>query len=261
MKRFYKYNNKDDKEELPVRILTMLTGILFIGAGIFLVANEGVTFLSVAFIVGLMFVIAGIVECLSYNSYRGDNVERSWILNDGATTLVLGGLILLNRIAADAVVPMILGLWVLITGIRNFVNAWEHIEEKGNDFYDHLIIGIINIVFGLYVFFDGEIFNLASITMIGLCIIVQGINIIHVGSTIRIIKPTFIKTKEEMLEAAAAKAEEAHATAKEAIKAAKAAKEELKSVEETPAEILEPTLAPKPGTQTDDEGQAPADEE
>ena len=66
-----------------MRILTMLTGILFIGAGIFLVANEGVTFLSVAFIVGLMFVIAGIVECLSYNSYRGDNVERSWILNDG----------------------------------------------------------------------------------------------------------------------------------------------------------------------------------
>ena len=43
----------------------MLTGILFMGAGIFLVANEGVTFLSVAFIVGLMFVIAGNVECLS----------------------------------------------------------------------------------------------------------------------------------------------------------------------------------------------------
>ena len=53
-----------------MRILTMLTGILFMGAGIFLVANEGVTFLSVAFIVGLMFVIAGVVECLSYSSYR-----------------------------------------------------------------------------------------------------------------------------------------------------------------------------------------------
>ena len=78
-----------------MRILTMLTGILFLGAGIYLVANEGVTFLSVAFIVGLMFVIAGVVECLSYSSYRGDNVERSWILNDGTTTFVLGVLILL----------------------------------------------------------------------------------------------------------------------------------------------------------------------
>ena len=244
-----------------MRILTMLTGILFMGAGIFLVANEGVTFLSVAFIVGWMFVIAGVVECLSYNSYRGDNVERSWILNDGLTTFVLGGLILLNKISADAVVPMILGLWVLIAGIRNFVHAWEHIEERGNAFYDHLIIGLLNIVFGIYVFFDGEIFNLASITMIGLCVIVQGINILHIGATIRIIKPKFIQTKAEMLEEAAAKFEEAHANAKEAIKAAKAAQAELKSVEETPEEMLDLALAPKPGTDTDEGEGTPADEE
>ena len=244
-----------------MRILTMLTGILFMGAGIFLVANEGVTFLSVAFIVGLMFVIAGVVECLSYSSYRGDNVERSWILNDGTTTFVLGVLILLNKISADAVVPMILGLWVLITGIRNFVHAWEHIEERGNAFYDHLIIGLLNLIFGLYVFFDGEIFNLASITMIGLCVIVQGINILHIGATIRIIKPKFIQTKEEMLEEAAAKFEEAHANAKEAIKAAKAAQAELKSVEETPEEMLDLALAPKPGTDTDEGEGTPADEE
>ena len=244
-----------------MRILTMLTGILFLGAGIYLVANEGVTFLSVAFIVGLMFVIAGVVECLSYSSYRGDNVERSWILNDGTTTFVLGVLILLNKISADAVVPMILGLWVLITGIRNFVHAWEHIEERGNAFYDHLIIGLLNLIFGLYVFFDGEIFNLASITMIGLCMIVQGVNIIHIGATIRVIKPKFIKTKEEMLEEAAARFEEAHANAKEAIKAAKAAQAELKSVEETPEEILDPTLAPKPGTETENDENPPTNGE
>ena len=237
-----------------MRILTMLTGGLFIGAGIFLVANGGVTFLSVAFVVGVMFVIAGIVECLSYNSYRGDNVEKSWILNDGLTTFVLGVLILLNKISADAVVPMILGLWVLITGIRNFVHAWEHIEDRGSMFYDHLIVGLLNIIFGLYVFFDSEIFNLASITMIGLCVIVQGINILHVGATIIIIKPKFIKTKEEMLEAAAAKFEEAHANAKEAIKAAKEAQAELKTVERTPEELLDLALAPKPGTEEDENG-------
>ena len=232
----------------------MLTGVLFIGAGIFLVANGGVTFLSVAFVVGVMFVIAGIVECLSYNSYRGDNVEKSWILNDGLTTFVLGVLILLNKISADAVVPMILGLWVLITGIRNFVHAWEHIEDRGSMFYDHLIVGLLNIIFGLYVFFDSEIFNLASITMIGLCVIVQGINILHVGATIIIIKPKFIKTKEEMLEAAAAKFEEAHANAKEAIKAAKEAQAELKTVERTPEELLDLALAPKPGTEESENG-------
>lgn len=231
-----------------MRLLTMITGILFMGAGVYLVANEGVTFLSVAFVVGVMFVIAGIVECLSYSSYRGDNEERSWILNDGTTTFVLGILILLNKISADAVVPMVLGLWVLITGIRNFVRAWEHVDDRGNNFYDHLFIGLLNLIFGLYVFFDGEIFNLASITMIGLCMIVQGINIVHIGATIRVIKPTFIKTKEEMLVDAAAKFEEAHAVAKEAVKAAREAQKELKTMEKTPKEVLDLSLAPKPGT-------------
>jgi len=239
-----------------VRIITMLTGLLFVASGVFLVANEGVTFLSVAFVVGVMFVIAGVVECLSYSGYRGDNEERSWILNDGTTTFVLGVLILLNKISADAVVPMVLALWVLITGIRNFVRAWEHIDDRANNFWDHLLIGLLNLIFGLYVFFDGEIFNLASITMIGLCIIVQGVNIIHVGATIRIIKPKFIKTKNEKLWEATAKFEEAHAAAKEAIKAAKEAQAELKLVKQTPDEILDPTLAPRPGTETETEEKA-----
>ena len=241
-----------------MRIITMLTGLLFVASGVFLVLNEGVTFLSVAFIVGVMFVIAGVVECLSYSGYRGDNEERSWILNDGTTTFVLGILILLNKISADAVVPMVLGLWVLITGIRNFVRAWEHVEDRSNNFWDHLLIGLLNLVFGLYVFFDGEIFNLASITMIGLCIIVQGINIIHIGATIRIIKPKFIKTKSEQLWEATTRFEEAHAAAKEAIKAAKEAQQELKAVKQTPDEILDPTLAPKPVMETEAK---PAEEE
>ena len=153
----------------------MLTGILFMGAGVFLIANSGITFLSVAFPTGLAFMIAGVVECLSYSSYRGDNEERTWILIDGTTTFMLGALIILNKLTADAVIPAVLGLWVITTGIRNFVRAWERIEERKHDFYDHLIIGLLNLVCGLYVFFDSDILNLQTMMMVGLCVVVQGI--------------------------------------------------------------------------------------
>ena len=212
----------------------MLTGILFMG--VFLIANSGITFLSVAFPTGLAFMIAGVVECLSYSSYRGDNEERTWILIDGTTTFMLGALIILNKLTADAVIPAVLGLWVITTGIRNFVRAWERIEERKHDFYDHLIIGLLNLVCGLYVFFDSDILNLQTMMMVGLCVVVQGINILHVGSTIIIQKPDFLKTKAEKLEAAAAKAAEAHVAAKEAIKAVKEAKAEVRVIEATPEE-------------------------
>ncbi len=226
----------------------MLTGILYMGAGIYLIAHGGITFMSVAFVVGILFAFGGIVECLSYNSYRGDEDDRTWILIDGMTTFLLGGLILLNKLSADAVVPLVLGLWVITTGVRNFVTAWESMSKPDKSFYDHLAIGLFNLVAGIYVFFDADIFNLATITMVGLCIVVQGINIFHVGSMIIILKPDFLKTKEEKLQEAAAKAVEAKAAAKEAIKAAKEAKAEVRVIKETPEELLDATMAPKPGT-------------
>ena len=126
--------------------------------------------------------------------------------------------------------------------------ARERIEERKHDFYDHLIIGLLNLVCGLYVFFDSDILNLQTMMMVGLCVVVQGINILHVGSTIIIQKPDFLKTKAEKLEAAAAKAAEAHVAAKEAIKAVKEAKAEVRVIEATPEEVLDITVAPKPGT-------------
>ncbi len=232
-----------------MRILTMLTGVLFMGAGIYLIANGGITFMSVAFVIGILFVLGGIVECLSYNSYRGDEDDRTWILIDGMTTFLLGGLILLNKLSADAVVPMVLGLWVINTGARNFVMGWEKMNERDRMFYDHMAIGLLNLIAGIYVFFDVDIFNLATITMVGLCIVVQGFNIFHIGAMIIIMKPTLLKTKEEMLQDAAAKAMEAHEAAKEAIKVAKEARAEVKVIEETPEELLDVTMVPKPGTE------------
>lgn len=189
------------------------------------------------------------MECLSYNSYEEMRTTGRGILIDGMTTFLLGGLILLNKLSADAVVPMVLGLWVITTGVRNFVTAWENMEKRDRMFYDHLAIGLLNLIAGIYVFFDADIFNLATLTMVGLCIVVQGFNIFHIGAMIIILKPDFLKTKEEILQEAAAKAEEAHEAAKEAIKVAKEAEAEVKVIEETPEELLDVTMAPKLGTE------------
>lgn len=235
-----------------MRILTVISGILFIVGGGFLIAKEGITFLSVAFAVGIVFMVGGIIECLSHTAYRGDGEDRTWVLIDGLTTFLLGALIVLDKISADIVVPQVLGLWVLIAGIRNFVRAWEHIDVRNSFFYDHLIVGLLNLIVGLYVFFDADIFRLTSITLVGMCIVVQGINLAHVGLTIRILKPDAIKTKEEMLTDAARKAREAQLAAREALEAAKAAQTEFREVALTPAEVIDKTLAPKPTESVED---------
>jgi uncharacterized membrane protein HdeD (DUF308 family) len=235
-----------------MRFLTIVTGILFMAGGVYLVTQEGITFLSVAFAVGILFLVAGLIEVISHNSYRGEADDGTWVLIDGLTTFVLGALIILGKISQDIVVPQVLVFWVLITGIRNLSKAWEKIEVRNGYFYDHLFVGLLNMIAGLYVFFNPDIFNLASITMVGLCVVVQGINLTNAGVTIRILKPDVIKTREEILTDAAKKARDAQIAAREALEAAKAAHTEFKEVALTPAELLDKTLMPSPSEKAED---------
>lgn len=228
-------------------------GVLFIGAGMFMLSSGGgITFTSVAFVLGILFMLAGLLECLSYKSYRGDEGDKTWVLVDGITTFILGFLVIFNKLASDATVPLVLGLWIGVSGIRNLIRAWEKIEVKDSYFYGHLATGLLNVVAGLYMYFNADLFMLPVAVLVGICMMVQGLNVLMVGSTISVIKSAFIMTKEEMLIKAAAEAERAHIAAKEAIKMAKEAKANVKVIEATPEEELDAALAVKPGETTEE---------
>jgi uncharacterized membrane protein HdeD (DUF308 family) len=232
----------------------MLISVLFVAAGIFMIASgSGVTFLSVAFILGILFMVGGVCECLScFKDQREDTSENRWINIDGLTTFMLGFLIISNKLAADATVPLVLGLWVAISGIRNLVRALDRWEEQDSYFYGHLSIGILNIVVGLYMYFNADLFVLPVGVLVGVCVMVQGINLFMAALTIKVPKSQFIMTKEEMLIQAMEDAENAHQAAKDAIQMAKEARETVKIIEETPAAELDAALAPKPGEEAED---------
>lgn len=230
-----------------MRSLNMFMGMLLVAAGVLMIANEGITFLSVAFILGILLMVAGVAECLSFKAYRGNTEETTWILVDGFTTFALGFLIIMNKLAADATVPLVLGFWVLITGIRNLIRAAENIEARDSYFYGHAIIGAFGILAGLYMYFNNDLLAMTTGIQVGICLLVQGANAFMVASTIIVFKPDFLKTKEELLAQAVEDAQKAQEAAKEAIMAAREAEAMVKEVKHTPEELLDKALAPKPG--------------
>ena len=87
-----------------MRIWTIVSGILMVLTGAFCFMNPGQTFLSLAFIVGLVMVINGLIHAMAYFIGRGlhnkgDN--NGWILTDALITLILGILILCNQLVVD----------------------------------------------------------------------------------------------------------------------------------------------------------------
>ena len=221
-------------------------GGLFVLAGLFMIFNGGITFLSVAFVIGLLFILAGAIECLSYKSYRGVEEDNKWVLIDGLVMFILGILIIFNKLSADATVPLVLGLWALTIGVRNLVRAWEKIEHKNSFFYGHGIIGIVNLLVGLYMYLNENLLGISVAALVGVCLITQGANLIMVASTIIVMKHEKIMTKEEMLTKAIEEADAAHEAVKEAVKMAKEAKANVKVIEETPEEEIDLLLAPMP---------------
>ena len=229
-----------------MRTLNMIMGGAFAVAGLFMIFNGGVTFLSVAFIIGLLFIIAGAIECLSYKSYRGVEEDNKWVLIDGLVMFILGVLIIFNKLSADATVPLVLGNWVMTIGVRNLVRAWEKRDIKNHFYYGHGIIGVINLLVGLYMYFNEALLGVSVAFLVGVCMITQGMNLIMVASTIIVMKHELIMTKEELLAKAVEEADAAHVAAREAIKMVKEAKANVKVIEETPEEELDLALAPIP---------------
>lgn len=168
-----------------MRILTIIGGVLMVLAGAFCLINPGQTFLSMAFVVGLIMVINGLIHAIAYLTGRGlhnkgDN--NGWIMTDALITLLLGILILCNQLVADTAIPMVFGMWVLVTGILR-IEAATHINKlkKRSNFRAAMITGILTVLIGLFGFINPLVKWLSVIVLLGIFMVMQGINILEMG--------------------------------------------------------------------------------
>lgn len=168
-----------------MRSLTIFSGVLMLACGAFCFMNLGQTFLSLAFVVGIVMVINGIIHTLAYLVGRGlhnkgDN--NGWILVDGLITLVLGILVLCNQLVIDIAIPMVFGMWVLVSGILR-IEAASRInrEKKSTNFKSTLVTGILTIMIGIFGFINPIMSWVSVVFLLGIFLCIQGINVIELG--------------------------------------------------------------------------------
>lgn len=180
-----------------MRILTIIGGILMVMTGAFCFSSPGQTFLALAFIVGLVMVLNGTIHAVAYLSGRGlhnkgDN--NGWILTDALITLLLGILVLCNQLVADTAIPMVFGMWVLVTGILR-IEAATHInkEKKLKNFRTTMITGVLTTLIGLFGFINPLVAWLTTTFLLGLFMVMQGVNIIELGINMPHEKKSYVK--------------------------------------------------------------------
>ena len=180
-----------------MRILTIISGILMVLTSAFCFMNPGQTFLVLAFVIGLVMVLNGVIPTLAYLigrglHNRGDN--NGWILTEALITLVLAILILCNQLVVDAAIPMVFGIWVVTSGILR-IEASTHInkEKKKSNFRTTLITGILTVLVGVFGFINPMMGWLSTAILLGVFMLMQGINVLELGINMPHEKKSYIR--------------------------------------------------------------------
>ena len=165
--------------------LTIVSGIIMIAAGAFCFINPGQTFMTMAFVIGTVMALCGIIHVLAYvigRTPHGKGDNNGWILIDALLTLLLGILVLFNQLTVDMAIPMVFGMWVLVSGLLR-LEAASRIDRqrKPGNFKAALITGDITVVMGLLGFINPIVTYVSIIPILGFFMLIQGINSIELG--------------------------------------------------------------------------------
>lgn len=219
-----------------MKTLTIFSGILMTLMGVFSIVSAGLSFLALAFPIGIVLMVVGLVLCFAYKRIAEDEENSHWVLIEGLTMFMLGFVVLTGQLAADIAVPVVFGLWSMISGIRGFavLSTWDmEVREKNIDFFWSIIVSILNLVVGIYAFFNSMLLGLSVLMYMGISFVVQGANVIKIGADITYSKPDLIKSKDELVADAQEAAKAAKKEMKKAIKNARKAKNAVKEAEES----------------------------
>ena len=216
-----------------MRTLMMIASLAIVGTGIFCVANGSAAFLSVAFVVGLVFILLGVIEVII--SRRADfNVSEKGvgIAKDGILMIIFGLVILTGQVTDDISAQTMFALWMTVEGVLAFKAEWLDIMEIDWEHRIGITISTIMLAFGVYIFFNNSTLKLSATLLIGICMIILGLRRFWQSFEIEYSRPKFVTGNEEKLKEAEEDERRALAKAKEGIREQKSAQRRIAKIKE-----------------------------
>ena len=220
-------------EAYIMRTLMLLASVAMTVAGVFCVANGSAAFLTVAFIVGVVFLLMGAAEILIGLRADFDVSENAVsITKDGIIMLIFGAVIITGMITDDTTAQMLFAMWMVIEGILSF--SFDKIDVMHITGEERLSFALtfLMLIMGLYMFFNVALFGMPVTLLIGIALILLGVRRFTQSFRIEYSRPSFITGNEEKLEEALAEEKRALAKAKEGIRVQKNAERRIQKIRE-----------------------------
>lgn len=166
-----------------MKIISIIVGILVIGGGVSCFLTPAATFLSLAWIVGVMLIIAGISAIAAFFVARKSGGVTFWDLLSGFLTLLMGGFIITNAymfLLTDLVLIYIFASWITATAFLRIAAAVQ-LKKMGENWFFAILAGILTLALGFYSFMHPVFTAITLGYLIGFWVIGQGVNMLFFG--------------------------------------------------------------------------------
>ena len=164
-----------------MRILSIIAGALLIAAGVYCLCNQDVAAMSAGIILGLLMLIAGVVEIVIFAGTSRFILGSGWLLLDGVLTVVMSLFLLFNQWFTMMSLPILFTVWLLFSGVSRFVSAFD-LKALGMRGWGWILaLGIVLLVFGIVCMMDPWVSVVAVGVTVGLVFILEGIGTIAVA--------------------------------------------------------------------------------
>jgi uncharacterized membrane protein HdeD (DUF308 family) len=153
-----------------VGTLLIVTGILGAIAGILALVYPGLTLLALALIAGINLLLLGVMSLVDAFSSDGDTTTRVLAAVLGLLG-IMAGLVVMRRPGESLLaILIVLGIWLVIDGIVDFVRAFAHVEQRAI----RLLSALVDIVLGGFILALPDVSLGTLAVLIGIAFIVRG---------------------------------------------------------------------------------------
>ena len=169
-----------------MRVLSIILGILLVIGGFFMMLTPGITFLSLGWLIGFVFLFAGVSLIIGYFTGRKTKTSSVWDLIFGILSCVLAIAILVSPYAeflADTLLIYFFDFWLIFGGILRIISSFQMKKAGDHSWVWVLVIAILSVIIGVYALFNMMVSAIAISWLVGFFVILSGFNLLGFGTT------------------------------------------------------------------------------
>jgi hypothetical protein len=155
--------------------LPLIAGLILIAMGIWTFREPIASYMALAFLFSLSFIIAGLFDTIFSISNREVIDNWGWSLAKGIFTLIVGVLMIKHPVITMATLPLFIGLVVLNHAMSAISFSFDLKNYGVSNWNKLLALGIIGVLVAIILILNPDFAGLSIVAWTGIALIIAGV--------------------------------------------------------------------------------------